>query len=162
MWVLTVDDATGGVVNALFCGQEDAHNYFMLMQGLLRRRGVPLALYADRHPVFKHRSEYQLAGTPTQFGRAMKELGIELIFALSPQAKGRVERTAGTFQDGWSPSSGWLGQPPWNKPEWCSGSSCRDSTGVSRCRPSVPSLLSSLCRRTFAWSKSCASSTAGG
>ena len=68
-----------------------------LMQGLLRRCGIPLALYADRHPVFKHRSEYQSAGTPTQFGRAMEELGIQLIFALSPQAKGRVERTAGTF-----------------------------------------------------------------
>ena len=97
--LMAVDDAPGAVVNALFCAQEDAHNYFLLMQGLLRRRGVPLALYADRHPVFKHRSEYQPAGTPTQFGRAMEELGIQLIFALSPQAKGRVERTAGTFQD---------------------------------------------------------------
>ena len=85
--LIAVDDATGAVVNALFCGQEDAHNYFLLMQGLLRRRGVPLALYADRHPVFKHKSEYQPAGTPTQFGRAMEELGIQLIFALSPQAK---------------------------------------------------------------------------
>ena len=56
-------------------------------------------LYTDRHPVFKHRPEHQPAGTPTQFGRAMDELGIQLIFALSPQAKGRVERTAGTFQD---------------------------------------------------------------
>ena len=69
------------------------------MQGLIRRRGIPLALYTDRHPVFKHRSEYQPAGTATQFGRAMEELGVQLIFALSPQAKGRVERTAGTFQD---------------------------------------------------------------
>ena len=45
------------------------------MQGLIRRRGIPLALYTDRHTVFKHRSEYQPAGTPTQFGRAMEELG---------------------------------------------------------------------------------------
>ncbi len=97
--LIAVDDATGAVVNALFCGQEDAHNYFLLMQGLLRRRGMLLTLYADRHPVFKHKSEYQPAGTPTQFGKAMDELGIQMIFALSPQAKGRVERTAGTFQD---------------------------------------------------------------
>ena len=69
------------------------------MQGLIRRRGIPLALYTDRHPVFKHRPENQPAGTPNQFGRAMEELGVQLIFALSPQAKGRVERTAGTFQD---------------------------------------------------------------
>ena len=97
--LIAVDDATGGVVNALFCDHEDTSSYFRLMQGLLRRFGIPLALYTDRHPVFKHQSEYQPAGTPTQFGRAMEELGIQLIFALSPQAKGRVERTAGTFQD---------------------------------------------------------------
>ena len=97
--LLAVDDATGCVVNALFCEQEDSHSYFQLIQGLLHRRGIPLALYTDRHPVFKHRSEYQPAGTPTQFGRAMEELGIQLIFALSPQAKGRVERMASTFQD---------------------------------------------------------------
>ena len=97
--LFAVDDATGAVVNALFCSREDTHSYFLLVQGLVQRCGVPLALYTDRHPVFKHRSEYQPAGTPTQFGRAMEELGIQLIFALSPQAKGRVERTAGTFQD---------------------------------------------------------------
>ena len=97
--LFAVDDATGCVVNALFCDHEDTSSYFLLMQGLLRRRGIPLALYTDRHPVFKHKSEYQPAGTPTQFGRAMEELGIQLIFAMSPQAKGRVERTAGTFQD---------------------------------------------------------------
>ena len=97
--LLAVDDATGSVVNALFCEQEDSRNYFLLMQNLLRRRGIPLALYTDRHAVFTHRSEYQPTGMPTQFGRAMAELGIQLIFALSPQAKGRVERAAGTFQD---------------------------------------------------------------
>ena len=97
--LFAVDDATGSVVNARFCEQEDSHNYFLLMQGLLRRHGIPLALYTDRDPVFRHRSEYQLAGTPTQFGRAMAELGTRMIFALSPQAKGRVERTAATFQD---------------------------------------------------------------
>ena len=97
--LFAVDDATGTVVNALFCEQEDSRSYFLLLRGLIQRRGLPLALYTDRHPVFKHRSEYQPSGTATQFGRAMEELGIQLIFALSPQAKGRVERTAGTFQD---------------------------------------------------------------
>ena len=97
--LFAVDDATGAVVNALFCDQEDSRSYFLLLQGLIRSRGIPLALYTDRHPVFKHRSEHQPAGTATQFGRAMEELGVQLIFALSPQAKGRVERTAGTFQD---------------------------------------------------------------
>ena len=97
--LLAVDDATGAVVNARFCDHEDTGSCFLLMQGLLRRFGIPLARYTDRHPVFKHRSEYQPAGTPTQLGWAMAELGVQVIFALSPQAKGRVKRTAGTFLD---------------------------------------------------------------
>ena len=97
--LIAVDDATSCVVNALFCEHEDANSYFLLMQGLLRRCGIPLALYTDRHGVFRHTPGSGLPGMPTQFSRAMEELGIQMIFALSPQAKGRVERTAGTFQD---------------------------------------------------------------
>ena len=95
--LLAVDDATGSVVNALFCKQEDSHNYFLLMQNLLQRCGIPLVLYTDRHAVFKHTPESGSTGAPTQFGLAMAELGTRMIFALSPQAKGRVERTARTF-----------------------------------------------------------------
>ena len=72
--LLAVDDATGSVAGARFCEQEDSLSYFLLLQGLIQRRGAPLALYSDRHPVFKHRSEYQPAAMPTQFGRAMEEL----------------------------------------------------------------------------------------
>ena len=97
--LIAVDDATSCVVNALFCEQEDTNSYFLLMQGLLRRCGIPLALYTDRHGVFRHTPGSGLPGMPTQFSRAMEELEIQMIFALSPQAKGRVERTAGTFQD---------------------------------------------------------------
>ena len=97
--LLAVDDATGTVVNALFCELENTRGYFRLLDGLIRRRGIPLALYVDRHAVFKHTPSPETAAGPTQFSRAMDELGIQLIFALSPQAKGRVERAAGTFQD---------------------------------------------------------------
>ena len=97
--LFAVDDATGAVVNAIFCDHEDTSSYFLLMQGLLRRYGVPLALYTDRHGVFRHTPGSGLPGMPTQFSRAMEELGVQMIFALSPQAKGRVERTSGTFQD---------------------------------------------------------------
>ena len=97
--LIAVDDATSCVVNALFCEHEDTNSYFLLMQGLLRRCGIPLAFYTDRHGVFRHTPGSGLPGMPTQFSRAMEELGIQMIFALSPQAKGRVERTAGTFQD---------------------------------------------------------------
>ena len=97
--LIAVDDATGTVFDALFCEQEDAHNYFLVMQGLIQRCGIPVALYTDRHGVFRHTPGSGLPGMPTQFSRAMDELGIQMIFALSPQGKGRVERAAGTFQD---------------------------------------------------------------
>ena len=97
--LLALDDASGTVVNALFCELENTRSYFLLLDGLIRRRGIPLALYADRHAVFKHTPSPETAAGPTQFSRAMDELGMQLIFALSPQAKGRVERAAGTFQD---------------------------------------------------------------
>ena len=97
--LIAVDDATGTVVDALFCQQEDAHSYFLLMEALIERCGVPVALYTDRRAVFRHTPGSGLPGMPTQFSRALDELGIQMIFAQSPQAKGRVERTAGTFQD---------------------------------------------------------------
>ena len=97
--LIAVDDATGTVVNALFCEKEEAYTYFLLIQDLAQSIGIPVALYVDRHGVFRHTPGAGLPGTPTQFSRAMEELGIQMIFALSPQAKGRVERTAGTFQD---------------------------------------------------------------
>ena len=65
----------------------------------MQRCGIPLALYTIRHGVFRHTPGSGLAGTSTQFSRAVDELGVQMIFALSPQAKGRVERAAGTFQD---------------------------------------------------------------
>lgn len=97
--LIAVDDATGMVTGALFCQQEDALSYFLLMESLVERCGAPVALYTDRHGVFRHTPGAGLPGMPTQFSRAMEELGIQMVFALSPQGKGRVERAAGTFQD---------------------------------------------------------------
>lgn len=98
--LLAVDDATGAVVHALFRPAEDARGYFLLMERVVLSRGIPLALYSDRHAVFRasarRRGEHEAS---TQFARAMAELGVRQIFARSPQAKGRVERAAGTFQD---------------------------------------------------------------
>jgi len=102
-----VDDATGKVPSALFREQEDAQGYFCLLQDIVQDKGIPLAIYHDRHRIFElppHRSpsiEEQLEGKRplTQFGRLLEELGITSIPALSPQAKGRIERLWGTFQD---------------------------------------------------------------
>lgn len=105
--IAAIDDATGTVPSGLFREEEDAHGYFLLLREILQRKGVPVALYSDRHGIFqrspKEREslEEQLLGErqPTQFGQALQELGIHAIFALSPQAKGRIERLWGTFQD---------------------------------------------------------------
>ena len=51
--LLTVDDATGTVPAAMFCREEDTPSYFLLMNRLIRRHGIPIAIYSDRHPVFK-------------------------------------------------------------------------------------------------------------
>ena len=72
------------------------------MQGLIERWGRPITLYGDRHGVFKFSGKPRHIQPPveaTHFSKAIAELGIQQIFARSPQAKGRVEREAGTFQD---------------------------------------------------------------
>jgi transposase len=107
-WTLVggIDDATGKVPWAVFREQEDAAGYMAWLEHVVQHEGVPVALYVDRHGIFKQNRkrktlQEQLAGAwlPTQFGRVLQELGITLIQARSPQAKGRVERLWGTFQD---------------------------------------------------------------
>jgi len=105
--VAAIDDATGIITGATFREQEDAAGYLTVLRDTIRRYGVPHALYRDRHGIFEtpHDQrltlEEQLADrrTPTQVGRALAELGIVSIAARSPQAKGRIERAWGTFQD---------------------------------------------------------------
>ena len=98
--LLAVDDATGTVAQAVFHPSEDTQGYLVLLEGLVRQWGIPLALYSDRHAAFKYNARQGLVlYESTQFARVMRELGIQQIFAMSPQAKGRVERVASTFQD---------------------------------------------------------------
>jgi transposase len=102
-----IDDATGKVPFALFRDEEDAQGYTLLLQHIVQNQGIPEALYHDGHGIFERSRKEpetlaeQLAGTrqPTQFGRMMEELGIISITSLSPQARGRIERLWGTFQD---------------------------------------------------------------
>jgi transposase len=98
------DDATG-YVWAHFEEAETTWGYLDLMREVITTHGVPLSLYADRHSIFHTTREptiiEQLKDVVplTQFGRAMDELGITLIKAWTPQAKGRIERQWGIFQD---------------------------------------------------------------
>jgi hypothetical protein len=101
-----IDDATGKLLCGVFALQEDAQSYLICLRQMLLENGIPLAIYMDRHGIFRRNDEHwslqeQLLGeqTPTQVGQALRALGIEPIFALSPQAKGRVERLFNTLQD---------------------------------------------------------------
>ena len=99
-----IDDASSRVY-ARFYEYEGTIPAMDSFQRYVKRYGIPLALYADKHTTYQSPTPPtvadQLAGvTPTsQFGRALSELGVELIPAHSPQAKGRVERLFKTFQD---------------------------------------------------------------
>ncbi len=100
------DDANGKILAAEFFSAETTEGYFHLLQSLLRRFGIPVAFYGDRSGIFVRNDDHcsveeQLAGRrqPTQFGRALAQLGITFIAAQSPQAKGRVERLWGVLQD---------------------------------------------------------------
>jgi Helix-turn-helix domain len=99
--VTMIDDATSRVLAGFYTG-ETVEAHFDLLGQWLRRYGRPVALYTDRDSIFEYQSKGR--GDPeglTQFGRALQELGIELILAHSPQAKGRVERFFETAQDRW-------------------------------------------------------------
>jgi hypothetical protein len=96
-----IDDATSRILAGFYAG-ETVEAHFDLLGQWLRRYGRPLALYTDRDSIFEYQSKGR--GDPdglTQFGRALQELGIGLILARSPQAKGRVERFFETAQDRW-------------------------------------------------------------
>ncbi|MBI5672649.1 MAG: ISNCY family transposase [Nitrospirae bacterium] len=99
-----IDDASSRVF-ARFHAYEGTIPAMDSFQCYIRQHGIPLAVYADKHTTYRSpvepTIEEQLAGAApqSQFGRALEELGVELIAAHSPQAKGRVERLFKTFQD---------------------------------------------------------------
>src|SRR3990167_11116638 len=114
IWLIaTIDDATGEVPYALFVDSDSTENNMRVIKRLIEKKGIPVALYTDgashfitqRHysyrvnpePTFRVNLKYDYA--PTQIQSALNELGVRLIIAGSPQAKGRIERVFKTFQD---------------------------------------------------------------
>jgi hypothetical protein len=96
-----IDDATSRILSGFYEG-ETVEAHFDLLGRWIERYGRPRALYTDRDSIFEYQDRGR--GDPsgvTQFGRALRELDIELILARSPQAKGRVERFFETAQDRW-------------------------------------------------------------
>ena len=98
--LLFVDDATSEVLAAEFVEHESFFAYAKLCKSYFHSVGVPVAFYSDKFSVFRINSTSCIhKGAVTQFRRALDALGVDLICANSPQAKGRVERANQTFQD---------------------------------------------------------------
>jgi hypothetical protein len=102
-----IDDATGELLaGAHFVEQECAAGYLQVLHAVVTAHGVPWSIYMDQHGALKRNDDHwtlaeELRGAqdPTQVGQALAAVGIAAIYALSPQAKGRVERLWGTLQD---------------------------------------------------------------
>ena len=101
-----MDDASGNVLSLIMRDHEDLHGFTVMLREVVTRYGVPWTLYGDRAGVLvrndRHWSlEEELEGKqrPSHFGLMLEELGIRYIAALSPQAKGRIERLWRTLQD---------------------------------------------------------------
>lgn len=99
-----IDDATG-IPFAKFCPYEGSLTAMDSFKGYIRKHGIPLSVYLDKHSTYKStkkrtiEDELNNIDPLSQFGRVLGELGVELIHANSPEAKGRIERLFETFQD---------------------------------------------------------------
>jgi hypothetical protein len=100
-----IDDATGRFYGK-FYGYEGTMPAMDSLKSYIRQYGIPKSVYLDRHSTYKINRKYVYTDWPfrdkeelTQFGRACQQLGVELIYAHTPQAKGRVERVFKTLQD---------------------------------------------------------------
>jgi len=103
-----IDDARGNITGLYFCENECLNGYLEVKRQTILEYGLPVSIYVDRHTIFKAPSNARLtiddelegkAFAYTQFSRAMQELSVGIIYAYSPQAKGRIERLWGTLQD---------------------------------------------------------------
>jgi len=102
-----IDDATSQILGLYLCKNECLLGYHEVTRRMIGTFGVPDSIYADRHTIFRSPNEDKakavdapsgIKANQTQFGRAMSELGIQIIAARSAQAKGRIERLWGTLQ----------------------------------------------------------------
>src|SRR5487761_2735230 len=98
--IVFIDDATSRLTALHFAPAETTRAYLEALRGHVLAHGRPLAFYSDRHGIFRVNAKDAASGDgKTEFGRVAERLGIEPIHALTPQAKGRVERANQTLQD---------------------------------------------------------------
>ena len=114
--MVAMDDATGKILGFFFCEHECSWAYLELLRRVVKGCGIPCSVYQDKHSALKRNDDWwsleeEMAGQrePTQVGMALADLGIEPIFANSPQAKGRIEKLFETLQDRLVPQLDLLG-----------------------------------------------------
>ncbi|MEK6600267.1 MAG: ISNCY family transposase [Candidatus Binatota bacterium] len=96
-----IDDATGNITRMEFAANEGVESVFVFWKTYAEDRGIPASIYLDSYSTYKinHKAAVDNSELLTQFQRVAKELGMKLITAHSPQAKGRIERLFETLQD---------------------------------------------------------------
>jgi hypothetical protein len=94
---LLVDDASSKIYGGYFALEETTEGYFKACKLYFEKKGLPISFYTDKRGTFKVNQGNK--NGETQFQRAMKELGVGMIYAHSPEAKGRIERVFGTLQE---------------------------------------------------------------
>ena len=95
--IVFIDDATGRWTRLQFAPAETTKAYLQALEAHVLAHGLPLAFYSDRHGILRVNAKEVRGGDGlTEFGRVVERLRIELIHATTPQAKGRVERLAGS------------------------------------------------------------------
>ena len=98
--IVFIDDASGRLTALRFARAETTRAYLEALRSHVLAHGTPLAFYSDRHGIFRVNAKEAASGDgKTEFGRVAERLRIESIQALTPQAKGRVERANQTLQD---------------------------------------------------------------
>jgi len=91
---LAIDDATGEILSGWFCPTECLLGYCYMLKILVTKYGIPENIYSDKHSILKS----PIDGNLTQFGKICENLGINLIFAETPEAKGKIEKWNDTLQ----------------------------------------------------------------
>jgi hypothetical protein len=153
------DDATSQILAAQFqLEPENTVGYLRALHAMITAHGIPLSLYRDRHNIFQRNDAHwtqaeQLSGkqTPTHFGRALEELGIEQIPAYSPKLKAASSGLGALVRIAWSANCAWRRSPPCCKATPCCSASAPTTIYVSRTPPLTALAIFVLCHDALIW-----------
>jgi transposase len=142
-----IDDATGRLLEMWFVTHESFFGYCEASRHYFERYGKPVAFYSDRHGIFRVNQEQTtgLGSGLTQFGRAMQDLGIQILCASTPQAKGRVERAIRPCKTAWSRNCACWTFRVWKRGMLTYPSTAKTSIGVLPSNPAATTMLTAPC-----------------